>query len=55
MGGLRGSSVTALLKDDSLIQDLAKALVAELEAAEDQDKGTPEETGDATEDDLGQE
>ena len=40
MGGLRGGGVAALLKDDSLIQDLAKALVAELEAVDDHAEST---------------
>lgn len=51
MVGLRRAGVALLLKDESLIQDLAKALVADLEAAEDRAKVISEETGDAIEDD----
>ncbi len=50
MGGIQRADVAALLKDESLIQDLAKALVENAETEESLAKNTADKPGGATED-----
>lgn len=50
MGGIQRADVAALLKDESLIQDLAKALVEHAEAEESPAEDIADKLGDTTED-----
>ena len=50
MGGIQKADVTALLKDESLIQDLAKACVQSTEATEDLAEDIADALEDAIED-----
>lgn len=50
MGGIQKADVVALLKDESLIQDLAKALVEDTEAAESVAEDIADKLGDTIED-----
>ncbi len=50
MGGIQKADVAALLKDESLIQDLVKALVEHAQAAEDLVEDIADWMGDTIED-----
>jgi len=50
MGEIQKADVVALLKDESMIQDLAKALVEDTEAAESVAEDIADKLGDTIED-----